>query len=192
MGLQVVEHELKANAPPATVFALLLDGSTWPSWSPIDSFELVQKGDGEPEGVGAVRIFRTGRHVSRERLTMVKPNERFYYELISGLAVREYRSLVKLEPSGEGTNIVWRSTFRGKVPATGWIYKRQLGAFIGLTLNGLAAAAESQTLAGRSSAPAASSGAAASSEPASSEPANSGPANSGPANSDAASSEAAG
>ena len=60
MGLQVIEHELTAKAPPATVFALLLDGSTWPSWSPIDSFELVEKGDGDPEGVGAVRIFRTG------------------------------------------------------------------------------------------------------------------------------------
>jgi hypothetical protein len=153
MGLQVIEHQQTTSAPPATVFALLRDGSTWPSWSPIDSFELVQKGDGEPEGVGAVRIFHTGRHVSRERVTMVKPDERFCYELISGLAVREYRSVVKLLPSGEGTSIVWRSTFRGKVPATGWIYKRQLGAFIGLTLNGLAAAAESETLARRSSAP---------------------------------------
>ena len=56
--LQVIEHELTAKAPPATVFSLLLDGSTWPSWSPIDSFELPKRrGDGEPEGVGAVRIF---------------------------------------------------------------------------------------------------------------------------------------
>jgi hypothetical protein len=35
------------------------------------------------------------------------------------------------------------------VPGTGWIYRRQLSRFIGLTVNGLAAAAESQTLAGR-------------------------------------------
>jgi uncharacterized protein YndB with AHSA1/START domain len=148
VGLQVIEHTLTTKAPPATVFALLLDGSTWPSWSPIDSFELVEKGDGEPEGVGAVRIFRTGRHTSRERLKMVKPNERFCYELISGLAVRDYVAVVKLQPSGEGTTITWRSTFRGKVPGTGWIYRRHLGGFIGMTVNGLAAAAESQTLAG--------------------------------------------
>ncbi len=149
MGRQVIEHELTAKAPPATVFALLLDGSTWPSWSPIDSFELVQQGEGEREGVGAVRIFRTGRHVSRERVVMVKPNERFSYKLISGLAVRDYLAVVTLQPSGEGTTINWRSTFGSKVPATGWIYKRQLGKFIGMTVNGLAAAAESQTLAGR-------------------------------------------
>ena len=146
---QAIEHELTAKAPPATVFALLADGSTWPSWSPLGSFELVHAGDGDPEGVGAVRVFRTGRIQSRERVVMAKPNERFSYELISGLAVRDYRATIRLQESGEGTIITWRSTFRAKVPGTGWIYRRQLSRFIGLTVNGLAAAAESQTLAGR-------------------------------------------
>jgi G:T-mismatch repair DNA endonuclease (very short patch repair protein) len=80
---------------------------------------------------------------------MAKPNERFSYELISGVAVRDYRANIRLQESGEGTIITWRSTFRAKVPGTGWIYRRQLSRFIGLTVNGLAAAAESQTLAGR-------------------------------------------
>jgi uncharacterized protein YndB with AHSA1/START domain len=146
---KVIEHELTAKAPPKTVFALLADGSTWPSWSPLGSFELVHPGDGDPEGVGAIRIFRTGRTESREKVVMVRPNERFSYELISGLAVRDYRATVVLRESGDGTVITWRSTFRPKVPGTGWIYQRQLGRFIGLTVNGLAAAAESQTLAGR-------------------------------------------
>jgi len=57
MGLQVVEHELTTTGSPAAVYALLIDGSTWPEWSPIDSFELVSPGAGTPEGVGAVRIF---------------------------------------------------------------------------------------------------------------------------------------
>jgi hypothetical protein len=147
---QVIEQELTANASPATVFALLADGSTWPSWSPIDSFELVHKGAGDPEGIGAVRIFRTGRVNSRERVVTVTPNETFSYELISGLAVRDYKAVIRLMPSGEGTSIRWRSTFQGKVPGTGWIYRRQLGKFIGLTVSGLAAAAESATLGGRS------------------------------------------
>jgi uncharacterized protein YndB with AHSA1/START domain len=145
----VIEHDMTANAPPATVFALLADGSTWPMWSPIDSFELVRKGVGEPEGVGAVRLFRTGRIQSRERVVTVTPNETFSYELISGLAVRDYKAVVRLLPSGEGTSIHWRSTFRPKVPGTGWIYRRQLGKFIGLTVNGLAAAPESAALASR-------------------------------------------
>jgi hypothetical protein len=146
---QVIEHEMAAKAPPATVFALLADGSTWPSWSPLGSFELVHPGAGDPEGVGAVRLFRTGRVQSRERVVVAKPNERFSYELISGVAVRDYVATVKLVASGDTTLITWRSTFRAKVPGTGWLYRRQLSTFIGLTVNGLAAAAESQTLAGR-------------------------------------------
>jgi hypothetical protein len=42
-----------------------------------------------------------------------------------------------------GTAITWRSTFRAKVPGTGWLYQRQLGLFIGRTVNGLVARAES-------------------------------------------------
>jgi uncharacterized protein YndB with AHSA1/START domain len=152
VGQQVIEHEQTAKAPPETVFAFLADGSTWPNWSPIGSFELVQKGAGEPEGVGAVRVFRTGRVQSRERVVKATPNETFSYELISGLAVRDYRAVIRLLPAGDGTSIHWRSTFRGKIPGTAWIYRRQLGKFIGLTVNGLAAAAESATLAGRSGA----------------------------------------
>jgi hypothetical protein len=139
MALQVVEHELTTTASPATVYALLLDGSTWPEWSPIGSFELITPGDGTPEGVGAVRVFHTGRIHSKERVVIAQPNQAFAYELLSGLAVRDYRAVVTLRPSGGGTLIHWRSTFKAKVPGTGWIYQRQLSAFIGRIVNGLAA-----------------------------------------------------
>jgi hypothetical protein len=150
MGQLVIEHEVTTKAAPSTVFALLADGSTWPDWSPIGSFELVTPGDvtpgdGSPEGVGAIRIFHTGRIHSRERVVTAEPDETFSYELVSGLGVRDYRAVVTLRPSegGNGTRITWRSTFRAKVPGTGWLYRRQLGEFIGRTVNGLAVHAES-------------------------------------------------
>ena len=72
-----------------------------------------------------------------------RPGEVFSYVLESGLAVRDYRAVVMLGPTADGgTSIRWRSTFRAKVPGTGWIYRRQLGAFIGDTVAGLAAAAD--------------------------------------------------
>ncbi len=42
------------------------------------------------------------------------------------------------EGLGAGTTINWRSTFRAKVPGSGGIYRRQLGAFISQTVEGLA------------------------------------------------------
>jgi hypothetical protein len=146
MGLQVVEHELATAGSPATVYALLADGSTWPEWSPIGAFELEKPGVGTPEGVGAVRIFSTGRIRSKERVVAAQPNELFSYVLVSGLAVRDYRAVVTLRPSDGGTLIHWRSTFKAKIPGTGWIYQRQLSAFIGRTVNGLALWASTSSL----------------------------------------------
>ena len=37
---------------PDVIYELLADGSTWPRWSPIESFELERPGDSPPDGVG--------------------------------------------------------------------------------------------------------------------------------------------
>jgi Polyketide cyclase / dehydrase and lipid transport len=146
MAQQVIERTVTTSGDPAAVYALLADGSTWPGWSPIGSFELIEPGDGSPEGHGAVRLFTTGRHRTRERVTERVPAQRFAYVLEDGLALRDYNAVVTLLPGQRGgTTIEWRSTFRAKVPGSGGIYRRQLGAFISRTVEGLAAAAAAAT-----------------------------------------------
>ena len=142
MARQVIDVTVTTAADPASVYALLADGSTWPEWSPLGSFELLEPGKGTPEGLGAVRLFTTGRHKSRERVVTCQPGKVFAYELEAGLPLREYRAVVTLTPSPRGTAINWRSSFRPKVPGTGWLYRRELGKFIGRTVEGLAVAAD--------------------------------------------------
>jgi hypothetical protein len=141
MAQQVIDETVTTSADPASVYALLADGSTWPEWSPLGAFELIAPGAGTPEGLGAVRLFTTGRHKSRERVVTCEPSQVFAYELEDGLPLRDYKAVVTLTPSAGGTTINWRSTFRPKVPGTGWIYRRELGRFIRATVEGLAAAA---------------------------------------------------
>jgi polyketide cyclase/dehydrase/lipid transport protein len=142
MAEQVIDRTATTSGDPDTVYALLADGTTWPAWSPIGSFDLVEPGDGSPEGLGAVRLFTTGRHRSRERVVERRPGEAFAYVLEEGLPLRDYKAVVTLSPAaGGGTTINWRSTFRPKVPGTGWIYRRELGRFIGETVDGLARSA---------------------------------------------------
>jgi len=138
---QVIDRTATTTAAAAAVYALLADGSTWPEWSPLGSFELVEAGDGTPEGLGAVRLFTTGRMKSRERVVECRPGEVFAYVLEAGLPLRDYRAVVTLTPTEGGTSIRWRSTFRAKVPGTGWLYRQKLGSFIGRTVEGLAVAA---------------------------------------------------
>jgi hypothetical protein len=141
MAEQVIDRTATTAAAPSAVYALLADGSTWPGWSPIGAFELIEPGGGTPEGVGAIRLFTTGRVKSRERVVERVPGETLAYVLEAGLPLRDYRADITLTPSDGGTSIRWRSTFRAKVPGTGWLYRWRLGSFIGRTVEGLAIAA---------------------------------------------------
>jgi hypothetical protein len=139
MGPQVIEHMEHTAASPGVVHALLRDGAGWPAWSPLDSFSLESQAPDGGEGVGAVRVFRTGRHVSRERIVASEPDRHFAYVLLSGLPLRDYRADVELTPAASGgTEIRWRSVFRAKVPGTGWIYRWALGRFVRELVRGLA------------------------------------------------------
>jgi len=138
MARQRIEHHATTTADPATVYALLRDGSTWPSWSPIESFELERPGADEPEGLGAVRVFRNGRVTGRDTIVELVPERRFSYTHVSSLPVRNYRADVDLEPAGEGTAIHWVSAFDPKIPGTGRLMRRALDGFIAALTDGLA------------------------------------------------------
>jgi hypothetical protein len=139
MGRQRIEHHATTTADPATVYALLRDGASWPTWAPIDSFELEREGEGEPEGVGAVRILRGGRVVGRDTIAEWVPQRRFAYTHASSLPVKGYRGEVDLTPTADGgTEIRWVSTFEPKVPGTGGLLRRGLAKFVGQVADGLA------------------------------------------------------
>jgi hypothetical protein len=135
---QQIDVTTHSRAEPDVVFDLLADGSSWPSWSPIESFELEQPGEPPPEGVGAIRVFRRGRTTGRDQIVDVVPGRRLGYVSLSGLPIRDYRASVDLEPTPDGTAIRWRSSFLPKVPGTGWLMRRGIGRFIERCARGLA------------------------------------------------------
>jgi len=127
MGTMHFRLDQTIAAAPADVYAPLRDGASWPVWSPlVGSFELERPGVDEPEGLGAIRVFRTGRVATREEIVELLPERRFSYVLLSGLAIRNYRADVDLEPTGRGTVLHWHSAFTAKVPGSGWLYRWQL------------------------------------------------------------------
>jgi hypothetical protein len=143
MAQQQIDERAWSAASPKTVYALLADGATWPTWSGIDSFELRSPGDHGGESLNAVRVFRTGRTTSVERLVELVPGRRLSYALLSGLPLRDYRADVDLLPGDGGTLIHWHSTFVAKRAGTGWLYRRVLSRFIRQAVEGLAAHASS-------------------------------------------------
>jgi hypothetical protein len=132
------------SAPRATVFRLLADGSTWPSWAAIDGFELERPGDPPPEGVGAIRVLRRGRTTGRDLIVELVAGRRLQYRALSGLPTRDYVGTVELEdgPDG-GTTIHWKASFVPKIRGTGRLYEWGIRRFLDDCLRGLAAFASS-------------------------------------------------
>ncbi|GAA4018225.1 SRPBCC family protein [Allokutzneria multivorans] len=141
--VHTIEVERFAAAEPSVVYALLRDGSGWPTWSPLGSFELERPGETEREGVGAIRVFRTWPVRSRERIVELEQDRRLAYVLESGLPIQDYRAQVDLEPRDGGTVIRWRSVFGARRPLLGRLVHTMLDRFIRRLVAGLAAAAES-------------------------------------------------
>ncbi|WP_129670129.1 SRPBCC family protein [Phytoactinopolyspora endophytica] len=138
MSVQTIDVSVATRARACTVYALLREGAGWPSWSPIERFELVRESVDGGEGVGAVRLFRTGRIRSVERIVELVPDRRLSYVLEKGLAVRGYRADIDLSEDVSGTSIRWHSTFRSKMPGMGGLYRRTLTTFIRKCAEGLA------------------------------------------------------
>ena len=133
-----IEVSATSVASPGAVYALLTDGSTWPRWSPIESFELEQPGDGAPEGVGAIRVFRRGRTTGRDQVLELVPDRRLRYASLSGLPVRDYVGEVELEPVPGGTLVRWHSSFVPAVRGTGWLVELGIRRFLTGCVRGLA------------------------------------------------------
>lgn len=154
-------YDVRAScrAGPSRLYALLLDGATWPRWSGIDSSEVEQVGaSNDPEALAysdsesppvwhgeAIRVFRTGRNVSRERIVELVKDCRLVYEMLTdaGGLLRGYREQIDLDPtSGGGTLIRWRATWHTPVPVVGWLMQRYRRGFQQEMVNGLAQYAE--------------------------------------------------
>ncbi|MEC3977467.1 SRPBCC family protein [Amycolatopsis sp. H20-H5] len=148
MGIQHISAKGWSPAAPAVVYALLRDGASWPHWSSFSTFELLEEGEGGGEGMGALRRFRTGPTRSCEEIIALEPDRRFGYALRKGLPLRDYVGYVDLAPERHGTAIHWHSSFRARIPGTGWFYRRLLGSFIRRLVKALAAAAAVSQLKG--------------------------------------------
>jgi uncharacterized protein YndB with AHSA1/START domain len=148
MGEYRIDAYAETSASPEDVWRLLADGASWPTWSPIGSYELEKPGHEEKDGLGSVRIFSTRRTFQtarlREEVVEFEPPRRFRYAVRSGLPVRDYVGTVELEGTGGGTTIHWYSSFSAG-PLLGRLVHRSLRPVITACATGLARHAEEST-----------------------------------------------
>lgn len=131
-----------SRGDPASVFALLKDGATWPRWSLFKGYELIRPGPSDdPLGLGAVRAFITQVSKATEEIVEVIPDRRLSYILLAGFPFVGYRADVDLAPApGGGTAIRWRANFRARYLS--WFWKAFMTSALQNVATALARAAE--------------------------------------------------
>jgi uncharacterized protein YndB with AHSA1/START domain len=120
-AVRTIEAVATTSGSPDAVWSLLADASTWARWGSWSSVEV--EGGGQ-QGLGAVRVNVAGPFHVRERITEWVPGERMAYELLEGMRVRGYRSVVTIEQSTDGGAVVrWRSTYDHAGPLTALVLR---------------------------------------------------------------------
>ena len=125
VAIQTIHHEGDSIADTATVWELLEDTMLWPTWTPIEQAQILERGD--HDGVGERRTFKTGRVTVEERVTEKVPRRHYSYVLLGGLALNDYKASIELRDNARGgTHIAWHTTFEPRLLGTGNIYRRPL------------------------------------------------------------------
>jgi hypothetical protein len=103
------------------VWATLSDLEGWDRWGPWTRTTI----DGDVRTMVSERKRMTGRpYVMKERVTALVPEERFEYDLLSGLPVKGYHATVTLsDAAGGGTEIHWQSRFNSPWPLLGGLWR---------------------------------------------------------------------
>jgi len=138
-----IRVEASSAAPPERVWELLADVTTWTDWSPFEQAELEQRGDGLPEGIGAVRRLASPSYVGRERVVACEAPAHFACELVSNEVLRGYRADITLARARNGgTTITWEARLRARRPGAGRRLAADFQQLLADTAERLARAAE--------------------------------------------------
>ena len=130
----------RLDATPEAVFAVLEDHARYDRFNGIRRSELVEAGDPDPNGLGAVRWVWLGPFRFEEEVTAFEPPNRLDYLIreVRPLPFRHEGGSIRLSPREGGTDAVWTSSFEIPIPVVGstidWVFSSQLERGFGRVL----------------------------------------------------------
>jgi uncharacterized protein YndB with AHSA1/START domain len=116
-----IRVERRLDAPPDAVFEIVADHARYDRFDGIRRSELVERGDPDPNGLGAVRWLWLGPLRFEEEVTAFDPPRRLDYLIrdVKRLPFRHEGGSIRFEPDGTGTKAVWTSSFEIPIPVIG-------------------------------------------------------------------------
>lgn len=113
-----VQHHMSASAEQ--VWRVYTDWAGWTDWARLGRVRLARPGDGDRNGVGAVRAIDNFGFEIEEEIVAFEPSKSLRYRVVPGkLPMRDHEGEVVFEPDGAGTRMTWRCRFEPTLPGTG-------------------------------------------------------------------------
>ncbi|WP_420638697.1 SRPBCC family protein [Candidatus Poriferisocius sp.] len=143
--MQTVSSSTPIAAPQEIAWEVMTDHALYARWTPASQVDLEVEGSPEPNGVGAIRVFRTGPVNTREEITAFEPPHRMAYRMLNlPLPVRNCRSELTLvaDEGNESCRLHWDTWFETLVPFTGGILRPIMSSVVARMATGIAGEAE--------------------------------------------------
>ena len=107
-----IHLEKTLAAPIDFVFDKLADHGNYKTFRGVKSSEVLEPGETEPNGKGALRRISNGMTTFSERITEFdRPNRLDYLIEDVNAPMVHHGGTITLTPAGQGTRVVWISTF---------------------------------------------------------------------------------
>ncbi len=136
--MRQIQVEGTVAAPRPAVWKVFTDHLGWMRWAGVKEVVLRQQGDPPPNGLGAIRVVRSGGVAVEEEVTGFDPPKRLTYRLVAGFPVRDHQAEVLFDVCDSGTRLTWRVRFEPWIPFTGGILTRLIRRSLRSTLDRLA------------------------------------------------------
>jgi uncharacterized protein YndB with AHSA1/START domain len=121
-----IRVERRLDAPPEAVFEVLADHARYDRFDGVRRAELVNPGERDRNGIGAVRWVWLGPLRFEEEITAFEPPTRFDYLIreVKTLPFRHDGGSIRLARVDGGTEAVWTSSFEIPIPVVGAVLDR--------------------------------------------------------------------
>jgi uncharacterized protein YndB with AHSA1/START domain len=116
-----IRVERRLDAPPEALFEILADHARYDRFDGINRAEVIEPGEPDPNGLGAVRRVWVGPLRFEEEITAYEPPARLDYLIrdLRGIPFRHAGGSIRLGADGGGTSVVWTSSFEIPIPVAG-------------------------------------------------------------------------
>lgn len=124
-----IKVERKVNAPIEKVFDAISDHANYALFPPVGISKLINEGDTERNGQGALRTVQTGPFKVWEKITAFDRPIHMQYKIEKAkpIKIEHLKGIIDLKDLGDGTtHVTWVSEGKMVVPLIGKLFDKKM------------------------------------------------------------------